>query len=365
MPKTKLEDGKILIIDDEKGNVQIFERVLKGAGFTNVVSITDSCKAVEIYQEFRPDLILLDLKMPKMDGFEVMAALKKVETESYLPILVLTAQRDQPTRMRALECGAKDFISKPFEMTEALTRVRNMLEVSLLHKEVLDNNLDLEYRVRKRTRELEEMRVDLIHRLSRAARYRAKSCAPNNARLSHYCSLLAEEVGMSSDQCNLIHQASPLYDIGKIGIPDDILSKESKLSHDEWEIFKMYPVMGAEILGESESKLLQMAESICKAHEEHWDGSGFPNGSTGEEIPLEARVVAVCVKLEKLTNPDNDLPISFEAAISEIETKSGSSFDPNVVDACKRILPEIKEIAEQFSAQHLEGLLNHFRHTTS
>jgi DNA-binding response OmpR family regulator len=115
--------------------VQIFERILRGVGFKNIVSITDSLKAVETYEKFRPDLILLDLKMPNMDGFEVMAALKKVESATYLPILVLTAQRDQATRLRALESGAKDFISKPFEMTEAITRVRKMLEVSLLHKE--------------------------------------------------------------------------------------------------------------------------------------------------------------------------------------------------------------------------------------
>ena len=137
MLKSKIEDGKILIIDDEPGNVKIFERVLKGAGFKNVTSITDSLKAVETYKKIRPDLILLDLKMPKLDGFGVMQALKEVETETYLPILVLTAQRDDATRLLALESGAKDFISKPFEMTEALTRVRNMLEVSLLHNEAV------------------------------------------------------------------------------------------------------------------------------------------------------------------------------------------------------------------------------------
>lgn len=150
MLKSKIEDGKILIIDDEPGNVKIFERVLKGAGFKNVTSITDSLKAVETYKKIRPDLILLDLKMPKLDGFGVMQALKEVETETYLPILVLTAQRDDATRLLALESGAKDFISKPFEMTEALTRVRNMLEVSLLHNEARKNNIELEYRVQER-----------------------------------------------------------------------------------------------------------------------------------------------------------------------------------------------------------------------
>jgi len=365
MPKRKIEDGRILIIDDEPGNVQIFERILKGAGFTNITSITNSLKAVETYESFRPDLIILDLKMPKMDGFEVMAALKKAEVETYLPILVLTAQRDQPTRMRALQSGAKDFISKPFEMTETLTRVRNMLEVSLLHHEVCEFNLDLEYRVHKRTRELEESRLDIIHRLVRAAGYRNNSNLLNFACLGHYCSLLAEDMGMSSEQCSLIQQASPLHDIGKIGIPDEILAKKETLSHEEFEIFKMHPNMGAEITGKSESELLKMAEIICKTHEEKWDGSGYPNGLKGEAIPLEARVVAVCVELEKLTSHGNDAPISFESAIKEIESKSGTFFDPNVVKACKRVLPEIEGIRKQFSDKNLENLLGYFRSSAS
>ncbi len=360
MPKRKIEEGRILIIDDEPANVQIFERVLIGAGFSNITSITDSLKAVETYQKIKPDLILLDLKMPGLDGFEVMAALKKVETESYLPILVLTAQRDQATRLRALESGGKDFISKPFEMTEAVTRVRNMLEVSMLHSEIREINLDLEYRVGKRTRDLEESRLDIIHRLVRAAGYRYKSITLDITRLGNYCSLLGEEMGMSPEQCNLMKDASPLHDIGKIGMPDAILSREENLNSSEWEIFKMHPNLGAEILGRSDSQLLQLAESICKTHKEKWDGSGYPNGLKGDEIPLEARVVAVCLELEILTNPTNESPISFEAAIKEIESKSGASFDPNVVAVCKKVLPEIKGIAEQFADQDPENLMDSF-----
>jgi putative two-component system response regulator len=365
MPKRKIEEGKILIIDDEAGNVQIFERILRGAGFKNITSITDSLKAVETYKKFKPDLVLLDLKMPNMDGFDVMAALKKVEAATYLPILVLTAQRDQATRLKALKSGAKDFISKPFEMTEAITRVRNMLEVSLLHKEVREINFDLEYKVHKRTKELEESRVDIIHRLARAAGYRDDSIAPNAARLGYYCSLLAEEMGMTSEQCNLIHQASPLHDIGKIGMPDEILIREEKLSHEELEIFKMHSAIGAEILAGSDSKLLQMAESICKTHEEKWDGSGYPNGLKGQEIPLEARILAVCVELEKLTHQGQESPLSFEAAAKELAIKSGVFFDPEVVETCYRVLPEIKENAHQSSATHQENPLNRFRPTTN
>ncbi len=365
MPKRKIEEENILLIDDDPGKVKIYKRVLKGAGFSNVTSITDPLKAEETYKKIKPDLILLDLKMPNLDGFGVMAALKKVEIETYLPILVLTAQRDQSTRLRALESGAKDFISKPFEMTEGIMRVRNMLEVSLLHSEVREINLDLGYRVRKRTRELEESRLDIIHRLVRAAGYRNQSTAPDITRLGHYCSLLANEMGMSPEQCNLMQRASPLHDIGTIGLPDEILARNDTLSHGEQEIFKMHPIMGAEIMGGSDSKLLQMAESICKTHEEKWGGSGYPNGLKGEEIPLEARIVAVCVKLEKLTGPANESPISLETAIKEIESKSGAFFDPNVVAVCIRVLPEIKDIAEQYSDKDPESVLHQFRPTVN
>jgi cyclic di-GMP phosphodiesterase len=368
MLKNKIENGKILIVDDEPGNVKIFERVLKGAGFNNVTSITDSLLAVETYQKFRPDLILLDLKMPKLDGFGVMQALKEVETETYLPILVLTAQRDDATRLLALESGAKDFISKPFEMTEALTRVRNMLEVRLLHNEVRDNNIELEYRVRERTRKLEESRMDIIHRLVRACEYRENSTHMHGLRVSHFSSILAEAMGLPHVETNLIHLATPLHDIGNMGVPDHILNKKNEtLNESEWKIVKLAPIIGAEILSGSDSELLRLAETICITHEEKWDGTGYPYGLKGEEIPKEGRIVAVCDTFDKLTNPgpQNGTPDSIDAAMEKIERLSGTAFDPEMVTEFKRILPEIKEVAEQFVEQNSANILNQFRPTTN
>ena len=382
MTKRKIEDGKILIIDDEPGNVRIFKRVLKGAGFDKVTSITDPLKAVETYQKFQPDLILLDLKMPELDGFGVMDALKKVETETYLPILVLTAQREDSARLRALESGAKDFLSKPFDVTEALTRIRNLLEVRLLHNEVRDNNLDLEYRVLKRTQELEDSRMDLIHRLVSVSEYRENSTPLHSVRVSHFSSILAEEMGMPHDFCHLIHLASPLHDIGKVGIPDDILHKEEPTNDFEKKAVEMAPLIGAKILSGSDSKLLQLAESICKTHRENWDGSGYPNGLKGDAIPIEGRIVALCdhfdrilqsksnfetadsimEAFEKMTGsgPEKETPDAIKETMKAIEEKSGTVYDPEAVQAFKRALPEIREAAEEFHDQDATEILSQF-----
>ncbi len=363
MTTRNIEDGKILIIDDEPGNVRVFERVLKGAGFKNIFSTTDSLKAEEMYKEIRPDLILLDLKMPHLDGFGVMEMLKQVETETYLPILVLTAQREPSTRIRALESGAKDFLSKPFEMTEAVTRVKNMLEVRLLHNEIREHNRNLERKVQERTEELEESRLELIHRLSRAAEYRDHPSGRHIIRMSHYCSRLAQEMGWNRDQCELIYLASPLYDIGKIGIPDHILSKPEHLNPQELEVMRLHPIIGAEILSGSDSALLQMAESICRTHRERWDGSGYPCGLKGEAIPLEGRIVAVCDELDKLTNahPYDGVKVDFEDAVNAIASKSGTLFDPRIIEALKHIMPDIKEIAAQLPDEDHEKIISRYR----
>ncbi|GJL77202.1 MAG: two-component system response regulator [Nitrospinaceae bacterium] len=356
MFKNRILDGKILLIDDEPGNVRIFVRILKEAGFKNVTGITDSLLAVTTYQNFRPDLILLDLKMPKLDGFGVMSALKKVETETYLPILVLTAQRDDATRLRALESGAKDFISKPFETTEALTRVRNMLEVRMLHNEVREHNAQLESRVRERTRELEESRRDILHRLVRAAEYRNDSTSLHGVRVSHFCLIVAEQMGMSNEQSNLMHLASPLHDIGKIGIPDEILHKQNELNRAERKMMNLSPIIGAEILSGSDSRLLQLAESLCRTHGEKWDGSGYPSGLKGKEIPIEGRILAVCDKFDEMIHPvkQDAPPATIEEAMEKIKQDSGTHFDPEVVEAFQLVLPDIKEATVGYRSGNLE-----------
>ena len=361
MPRINVEEGKILIIDDEEGNIRVLERLLRGANFINIKSISDSRLAVEAYHSFQPDLIILDLKMPNMDGFEVMVELKKIKMDLYLPILVLTAQREHSTRLKALESGAKDFLTKPFELAEALTRVSNLMEVKLLNSQIHDHNNNLETMVRERTQELEQTRLEIILRLGRAAEFRDNETGRHVIRLSHLAEHLAREIGMNEEDCQLLLHASPLHDVGKIGIPDTILLKEGELTPDEWETMKMHPVIGAEILSGSNSKMMKMAETICLTHQERWDGLGYPLGLKGEEIPLVGRVVAVCDVFDALTSKrPYKKAYSIEKAMEIIESKSGTDFEPRLVEAFKRVLPDMLDIVQEFADGEHEEILKSF-----
>jgi putative two-component system response regulator len=364
MENLDTKNGRILIIDDERGNIKILERFLKAAGYTQVKSVLDSRKAVNAYIEFLPDLVLLDLKMPNLDGFQVMEQLKNVDRSSYLPVLVLTAQRDHPTRMKALELGAKDFLTKPFDMAETILRIQNMLEVRMLHNKINEQNHLLEGQVKERTKQLEATRLEVIHRLGRAAEYRDNETGLHVIRMSHLCVRLAREVGMTEKECQLLLQASPMHDVGKIGIPDQILLKPGALNEEEWEIMRLHPLIGAEILSGSDSELMKMAETISLTHQERWDGKGYPFGLKGQEIPLAGRIVAVCDVFDALTSkrPYKEA-FSINRAMEMIEEKSGIDFEPKLVTTFKRILPDMVEIVDQFSDQDQRDLIRAFNPT--
>lgn len=355
------KSGRILIVDDEKGNIRVLERFLKAAGYHDLKSVSDSRQAVNAFIEFQPDLVLLDLKMPHLDGFQVMEALKRIHKGSYLPVLVLTAQRDHPTRLKALESGAKDFLTKPFNMTETRVRIHNMLEVRMLRHKIQEQNLLLEDQVKERTQELERTRLEVIHRLGRAAEYRDNETGLHVIRMSHLCFRLAKEAGLTANECELLLQASPMHDVGKIGIPDQILMKSGKLTEEEWEIMRMHPVIGAEILSGSDSKLMQLAETISLTHQERWDGSGYPLGLKGDQIPMVGRIVAICDVFDALTSKRRyKEAIPIQTAMDMIEEKSGQDFEPRLVAMFKRILPDMVEILDQFSDQDQQDLIRAF-----
>jgi putative two-component system response regulator len=350
MNDAQIRAAKILVVDDLELNIKLLETLLAEAGYQQVYSTVDSRKVAEMYRDIRPDLVLLDLHMPYLNGFQVMEQLREIEHDSYIPVLVLTGLPDQATRLRALESGARDFLSKPFEHIEALTRIRNMIEVRLLHNAAREQNRVLEEKVRERTRELRETQLEIIRRLGRAAEYRDNVTGMHVIRMSQYCARLAREIGWSDRECEMLLYASPMHDIGKIGIPDRILLKEGKLTSEEWEIMKTHASIGAELLDGSSSPLMQMAMRIALTHHEKWNGTGYPRGLAGEEIPMVGRIVALCDVFDALTS---ERPYkeawAIEDVMAEIESQAGAHFDPNLVEVFKRILPDLLDIREHYS----------------
>ncbi|MFO7602814.1 MAG: two-component system response regulator [Gammaproteobacteria bacterium] len=348
-PDQALLGARILLVDDQPVNIKLLEKILDAAGYTNVVSTTDSREAASLFQQTPTDLVLLDLNMPHKDGFEVLAEIKALE-KNYPPVIVLTALKDVDSRVRALESGARDFISKPFDRVELLSRMHNMLEVRLLHKAVQDQNVILEQRVRERTQELEETRMEIIRRLGRAAEYRDNETGLHIIRMSKFSRTLGRAAGMSEAEAEMLLNASPMHDIGKIGIPDAILLKPGKLDADEWQIMKSHATIGARILSGHASELMQAAREIALTHHEKWDGSGYPRGLRGEEIPLMGRIVALADVFDALTSErpyKQAWPV--EAAVDYIRESSGKHFDPQLVEIFMSNLDELLSIRDQYA----------------
>lgn len=343
-----IKTANILVVDDQPVNVKLLEKVLQAEGYPNIISTTDSREAVTLYRQHQCDIVLLDLNMPHIDGFGVMQELQQI-AEDYPPILVLTALKDRDSRVRALESGARDFVSKPFDRVELLSRIRNMLEVRMLNKAMKQQNRFLEQKVHERTRELEETRLEIIRRLGRAAEYRDNETGLHIIRMSQYSRLLGLADGMSEEEADMLLNASPMHDIGKIGIPDQILLKPGKLTPEEWEIMKTHATIGAEILSGHQSELMQVARQIALNHHEKWDGSGYPKGRSGDEIPLVGRIVAVADVFDALTTTrPYKKAWDLDDAIDYIVQSRETHFDPRLVDLFMKILPDILAIRAKY-----------------
>ena len=350
-------ESSILIVDDNIANVELLEMMLDLAGYQNVACCTDSRQVTDLYLQKGFDLLLLDIRMPHLDGFQVMEKLAELTQDDYLPILILTAQKDMETRIRALEAGAKDFVTKPFDRTEVLNRIKNMLEVRRLYNERTSSAKILEDKVRERTKELHATRLEVIRRLGRAGEFRDNETGMHIIRMSKSCQQLALAAKLGESHAEMILQASPMHDVGKIGIPDRVLLKPGKLNDEEWAIMKQHPAIGAEIIGTSGADLMKMASSIAITHHEKWDGSGYPNGLKGEEIPIEGRITAIADVFDALTS---ERPYkkawSVEKAVGLLKEEAGKHFDPTLVPIFLGILPEILQIGKQY-ADDVESFL--------
>jgi len=350
---TILKESRILVVDDNPSNVLLLEALLQQEDYQNVSSTTDPTKVKGLHDENEFDLILLDIQMPKMNGFEVMEKLKeKHGDDDYLPVLVLTAQTDMETRLRSLDLGARDFVTKPFQHAEVLQRIHNSLEIRHLYKQQKEYSHTLEEKVHDATSELRKSQLDIIRCLGRAGEYRDNETGEHVIRMSKSCQVLALAYGMSERQAELILYASPMHDVGKIGIPDNILLKPGKLTPEEWETMQTHAQLGADILADNESEMVQLARSIALSHHEKWDGSGYPNGLKGEAIPIEGRIAAICDVFDALTSwRPYKKAWTVEEAVALLERDAGSHFDPNLVPLFISILPQVLSIREEHQDQ--------------
>jgi len=335
MWEEKIKSARILIVDDQDANILYLETILGRAGYTSYQSTNDPRQVLGLFEQHRPDLILLDLMMPHLDGFAVMEQLKPLTApDSYLPILVLTADVSPETRRRALSSGANDFLVKPFDPGEAVLRIQNLLSAWFLHIMPQQQNHILEEKVRERTRELEESQLEVLQRLAQAAEFRDDDTGQHTQRVGEIAALVAQALKFPAQRIELLRRAAPLHDVGKIGISDTILLKPGKLTPEEFEIVKSHAAIGARMLANGRSDMVQMAEAIALSHHERWDGAGYPQGLKEEVIPIEGRVVAVADVFDALTH---ERPYkkawSVEEARAEIARQSAKQFDPRVVEA--------------------------------
>lgn len=351
LEEKNIKEAKILIVDDQPANVTLIEKMLDIDGYINVLSTTDPTQVESIYMEQNSDLILLDLNMPVMDGYQVLAKIREVDPD-YPPIIVLTAQSDRESRIKALDLGARDFLAKPFDRVELMTRIRNMLEVRIMTTAMKNQNMVLDGMVKARTQELHDTRLEVIRRLGRAAEYRDDMTGFHIIRMSRYAQQLALAAGMSEAEAEMLLNASPMHDIGKIGIPDNVLLKPGKLDADEWKIMQTHVDIGVEILSGSDFELMDMAAEVCQNHHEKWDGSGYPRQLAGEDIPLVGRIVALADVFDALTTErpyKKAWPI--EEAVDFLKDQSGKHFDPRLVERFIEIMPEILKIRDHYAEQ--------------
>ncbi|MDP2654275.1 MAG: response regulator [Candidatus Omnitrophota bacterium] len=342
-------NARILIIDDQKLHARYLQKVLEDAGYRSVRTENDPLKALPVIHELQPDLIILDLDMPQLDGFQIIEHLNEFRRNNYLPILAVSPETSAEGRLKALQSGATDIVVQPFEVVEIVIRIRNMIEMRILHMQVQDQNKILESKVQERTKELRVTQLDIIRRLAQAAEFRDNDTGVHIIRMSQFCAKLGEAIGLDDTQCELLLNASPLHDIGKIGIPDSILLKPGKLTPEEYEVMKTHTTMGARLLSGSDSPLMKMAQTIALTHHEKWDGTGYPQKLKGEDIPLLGQLCSVCDVYDALTAArPYKRAWSSEEAVAELVTQKDKHFNPVMVDRFLEILPEIEKIRGKY-----------------
>ena len=348
--ESRIRAARILVVDDNIDQLDLMEIMLRRQGYGNVALTDDPTSVASSYAAQPHDLILLDMEMPVMNGVDVMRRLKGELRGAFMPVIVLTAHEGVEVRLQALQEGARDYISKPVVETEFAHRIRNHLEVRMLYREREMQNEILEQKVTERTQELKETQTDILRRLAKAGEFRDSDTGNHVTRVSHSCRALAQAAGLNAHLTEMIYMASPLHDIGKIGVPDHILLKKGRLNDEEQVIMRQHVDFGVEMLGNHPAPLLRVACSIAQNHHEKWDGSGYPCALAREAIPVEARIVAICDVFDALTSiRPYKVAWTVEKAVDYLNENSGSHFDPNLVNLFVAILPEIEAIRARYA----------------
>jgi putative two-component system response regulator len=345
-------DKPVILCVDDAGDLLALMGKALGEEY-RVITANNAGDAISAAMgEPRPDLILLDIDMPDVNGLEVCQALKGEAQTAGIPVVFLTARNTMQQQVEGFETGAVDYITKPFNAFVLRARVR-------IHVALASRRHELEHLVQERTAQLDRTRTELIRRLSRAMELHESAAVGNRVmRLSHYARLIAQAAGARAEVAEMMSKAAPLHDIGKLGVPSEILRKTEKLSAPDWERIKRHPQLGADIIGEHDDPLLKLSRTLALAHHERWDGSGYPQGLKGEAIPWAGRAMAIVDTFESMTTTQfyrDAIPV--ERAEGEIIRGAGSKYDPKLVEAFKKALPVMKKVREKYADQ-LGDLIN-------
>lgn len=324
----------IVIVDDTEINVLVMEALVSKIEGCKAIPFSDPLQALEWCRDNDPDLLVVDYMMPSLDGIEFIRRLRTDPAKEHTPMLMVTADHQKEVRYRALESGATDFLTKPVDSIEFISRVRNMLTLRKSQVLLSQRNRSLAEEVQKATAEIVQRERETVLRLARAAEFRDPETGAHILRMAHYSRQIAAKLGLDADAQDLLLQAAPMHDVGKLGTPDQILLKPGRLTPEEFEIMKQHAGIGYEILKDSASPMLQMAAQIAWSHHEKWNGSGYPRALAGEDIPLVGRIVAVADVFDALTSERPYKPAwSVEEAVAHMKEQRGQHFDPACLDA--------------------------------